>query len=72
MLRKSTLSDVSDGDSKWWTCYRSDTLARTLRDEYGDAFAPEVRSDMELGTLKERLGFDGDDSLKVCPAKMKK
>ena len=42
---------------------RNDTLVRTLRDEYGDKFAPEVRSDMELGTLKDRLGLENDASL---------
>jgi hypothetical protein len=33
---------------------RSDTLVRTLRDEYGAAFAPDVRADMMLGTLLDR------------------
>ena len=42
---------------------RNDTLVRTLRDEYGAAFAPEVRSDMQLGTLKAHLGLESDDSL---------
>ena len=42
---------------------RNDTLVRTLRNEYGDEFAPEVRSDMKLGTLKSYLGLDSDDSL---------
>ena len=42
---------------------RNDTLVRTLRDEYGDKFAPEVRSDMELGTLKDRLGLENGASL---------
>jgi hypothetical protein len=42
---------------------RNDTLVRTLRNEYGDKFAPEVRSDMELGTLKDRLGLESDSSL---------
>jgi len=42
---------------------RNDTLVRTLRNEYGDKFAPEVRSDMELGTLKDRLGLESDASL---------
>ena len=42
---------------------RNDTLIRTLREEYGDAFAPDFRSDMQLGTLKDRLGLDSDASL---------
>ncbi len=42
---------------------RNDTLVRTLRYDYGDKFAPEVRSDMELGTLKDRLGLENDASL---------
>jgi hypothetical protein len=42
---------------------RNDTLVRTLRNEYGEEFAPEVRSDMELGTLKDRLGLERDASL---------
>ena len=42
---------------------RNDTLVRTLRNEYGEEFAPEVRSDMELGTLKDRLGLESDASL---------
>jgi len=42
---------------------RNDTLVRTLRDEYGITFAPDVRSDMELGTLKDRLGLESDASL---------
>lgn len=42
---------------------RNDTLVRTLRGIYGEAFAPEVRSDMTLGTLKERLGLPATASL---------
>lgn len=42
---------------------RNDTLIGTLRDEYGDTFAPDFRSDMELGTLKDRLGLESDASL---------
>ncbi len=34
------------------------TLVRTLRDIYGDDFAPDVRSDMKLDTLLERKGVD--------------
>jgi hypothetical protein len=33
---------------------RSDTCVRTLREQYGESFAPGVRSDMKLGTLLER------------------
>jgi hypothetical protein len=32
------------------------TLVGTLRDTYGDRFAPGVRSDMKLDTLLERRG----------------
>jgi hypothetical protein len=37
---------------------RSDTLVRTLRDEYGDDFAEGYRSDAKLGTVLEREGID--------------
>ncbi len=37
---------------------RSDTLVQTLREEYGQRFAPDIRSDATLGTVKERLGVD--------------
>lgn len=33
---------------------RGDTLVGTLRKTYGDDFAPGVRSDMRLDTLRER------------------
>lgn len=33
---------------------RGDTKVGTLRREYGDNFAPGVRSDMKLETLRER------------------
>jgi hypothetical protein len=33
---------------------RGDTLVRTLRNIYGDDFAPGVRGDMRLDTLRER------------------
>jgi hypothetical protein len=36
------------------------TLVRTLRDTYGEGFAPGVRSDMKLDTL---LGRHGAQSL---------
>ena len=35
---------------------REDTLVRTLRDTYGDNFAPGYRSDAELGTALKREG----------------
>jgi len=35
---------------------RGDTLVRTLREIYGPDFAPGVRSDMRLDTLRERAG----------------
>lgn len=35
---------------------RGDTLVRTLRKTYGEDFAPGVRSDMRLDTLRERMG----------------
>ena len=35
---------------------RGDTLVGTLRKTYGPEFAPGVRSDMRLDTLREREG----------------
>jgi hypothetical protein len=35
---------------------RGDTLVRTLRQEYGPDFAPGVRSDTKLSTVRERTG----------------
>jgi hypothetical protein len=35
---------------------RGDTLVGTLRETYGDNFAPGVRSDMRLDTLLDRKG----------------
>lgn len=35
---------------------RGDTLVGTLRKTYGPDFAPAVRSDMRLDTLRERTG----------------
>jgi hypothetical protein len=32
------------------------TLIRTLRNTYGEGFAPDARSDMKLDTLLERNG----------------
>ncbi len=37
---------------------RGDTLVRTLREIYGPHFAPGVRSDTRLGTLRDREGVD--------------
>jgi hypothetical protein len=34
------------------------TLIGTLRETYGDGFAPGIRSDMKLSTLLEREGVD--------------
>jgi hypothetical protein len=35
---------------------RGDTLVGTLRKTYGPDFAPGVRSDMRLDTLRDRVG----------------
>jgi hypothetical protein len=35
---------------------RGDTLVKTLRETYGPEFAPGVRSDTRLDTLRERAG----------------
>jgi hypothetical protein len=35
---------------------RGDTLVRTLRETYGPDFAPGVRSDAKLETVRERTG----------------
>ena len=35
---------------------RGDTLVGTLREEYGESFAPGVRADMRLDTLLEQTG----------------
>ena len=45
---------------------RGDTLVRTLRQTYGPDFAPGVRSDMRLDTLRERFG---EESLRTPGAK---
>jgi len=37
---------------------RSDTLVRTLRQEYGEDFAAGTRSDATLGTVLERANVD--------------
>ena len=35
---------------------RGDTLVKTLRKTYGEDFAPGIRSDATLETLRERTG----------------
>lgn len=35
---------------------RGDTLVRTLRDEYGEGFAPGYRSDTKLETVRRETG----------------
>jgi hypothetical protein len=42
---------------------RSDTLVRTLREEYGPEFAKGYRSDAELGTVLQREGVESLDEL---------
>ena len=42
---------------------RSDTLVRTLREEYGDSFAPGYRSDAKLGTVLKNEGAPSLDRL---------
>ncbi len=42
---------------------RSDTLVRTLREEYGEGFAKDYRSDAKLGTVLEREGVATLDEL---------
>jgi len=37
---------------------RGDTLVGTLRETYGPNFAPGVRSDTRLDTLRQRAGVD--------------
>lgn len=37
---------------------RGDTLVKTLRQTYGQDFAPGVRADTRLDTLRERYGFE--------------
>jgi len=37
---------------------RSDTLVKTLRDEYGENFAKGYRSNAKLGTVLEREGLE--------------
>jgi hypothetical protein len=42
---------------------RNDTFVRTLREEYGDKFAPNAKETTELGTIKKQLGLPPDASL---------
>jgi hypothetical protein len=42
---------------------RGDTLVGTLRQTYGDDFAPGVRADMRLDTLLDRTGTDSLNEL---------
>lgn len=42
---------------------KNNTRVDTLREEYGERFAPSFRGDMHLGTLKERLRLPEDSSL---------
>ncbi len=42
---------------------RNDTHVRTLREEYGDRFAPRARGKTTLLNVKESLGLKADSSL---------
>jgi hypothetical protein len=42
---------------------RSDTLVRTLREEYGEGFAPGYRSDTKLETVLKKEGVETLDQL---------
>ncbi|MGD0276196.1 MAG: hypothetical protein ABSB79_09105 [Syntrophales bacterium] len=42
---------------------RSDTLVKTLRDEYGEEFAEGFRSDAQLGTVLKEKGLENLDQL---------
>ncbi|HJP70048.1 MAG TPA: hypothetical protein VJ846_14220 [Sphingomicrobium sp.] len=46
---------------------RSDTLVRTLREEYGDGFASGYRSDAKLGTVLKREGVETLDQFLKKP-----
>lgn len=48
---------------------RGDTLVATLRREYGASFAPGVRSDMRLDTLRERTGKSLHQLVRPTPPK---
>jgi hypothetical protein len=61
----SNLDDRSRDEDGQIRRKRSDTKVETLREIYGPNFAPNVRSDMELGTLLDRTGAESlDDYLK--------
>ena len=42
---------------------RSDTLVRTLRDEYGEGVAARYRGDAKLGTVLKKEGLESLDDL---------
>lgn len=42
---------------------RSDTLVKTLREEYGEETAAGYRADTKLGTVLRREGFESLDQL---------
>lgn len=42
---------------------RGDTLVGTLREEYGPSCAPDVRADMRLDTLLNRMGAESLNEL---------
>ncbi len=42
---------------------RSDTLVGTLREEYGEGFAPGYRSDAKLGTVLKKEGLESLNQL---------
>ena len=42
---------------------RSDTLVKTLRQEFGDNFAPGYRASTKLGTVLKKEGVDTLDQL---------
>lgn len=42
---------------------RSDTLVRTLRDEYGENFAKGYRGDTKLGAVLKKEGAESLDDL---------
>jgi hypothetical protein len=46
---------------------RNDTLVRTLRDEYGEGFAPGYRSDTKLKTVLRDAGVDTLDQYRKKP-----
>jgi hypothetical protein len=42
---------------------RNDTFVRTLREEYGEKFAPKLPGTTALGAVKKRLGLPPNASL---------